>query len=760
MPKKPTYEELLQKVKTLEEEKSALLKDSAVETRGSGQTGTKKAIAISSAAGSSLGDFINVAELQSIMDDFHFLTGMVTAILDINGVIIESTGWQDICTKFHRVHPETARSCTESDLYLVQNLEPGEFIKYRCKNGLWDVATPLYIGGRHLGNIYTGQFFYDDDVVDEEKFIEQAATYGFNKDAYLEAFHRIPRYSREVIEHLMSFLVKLTSYISNVGYANMTLGMEITERIQGEAALRESEERLQLVMAGSQLGYWDWDIVADKVRRNSHWAEMLGYTLEEVEHTVNQWTDLHHPDDTATAWTSIRDHLEGKTPAHRVEYRMLAKDGHYRWILDQARVVKRDADGKPLRMCGTHTDINEFKRVEKERENLQAQLAQAQKMESVGRLAGGVAHDFNNMLSVIIGNTDMAKDEVDPALPLYENLEEIEKAAEHSADLVSQLLAFARKQTIVPKVVDINATVAGTTNMLRRIIGEDIDLEWLPGLHVWPVKIDPSQIDQILANLCVNARDAIADVGKVTIETANAEFDEAYCTAHHGFLPGGYVLIAVSDNGCGMTAETLNNIFEPFFTTKETGKGTGLGLAMVYGVVKQNNGFINVYSEPGHGTIFKIYLPRYQTKVESLPEQTKNLQIKQGFETILLVEDEPSILKMTAQMLERLGYLVMAAKTPGEAIRIAREYAGEIHLLMTDVVMPEMNGRELAKNILTVRPNLRRLFMSGYTANVIAHHGVLDKGLNFIQKPFSRDQLGSKVRKALDEGTETGVSAT
>jgi two-component system, cell cycle sensor histidine kinase and response regulator CckA len=362
-----------------------------------------------------------------------------------------------------------------------------------------------------------------------------------------------------------------------------------------------------------------------------------------------------------------------------------------------------------------------------------------------------VAHDFNNMLSVIIGNVDMAREEVHPTSPLLENLEEIGKAAERSAGLVRQLLAFARKQTVSPKVIDINGIVTGTTSMLRRLIGEDIDLEWLPGLNVWPVKIDPSQIDQILANLCVNARDAITDVGKVTIETGNAEFDEVYCAAHHGFLHGDYVLLAVSDNGCGMKREILNNIFEPFFTTKETGKGTGLGLAMVYGVVKQNNGFINVYSEPGHGTTFKIYLPRYQAKLESLPKQTGNVQIGQGYETILLVEDEPSILKMTTKMLERFGYRVVAAGTPGEAIRFAQEYTGEIHLLMTDVVMPEMNGRDLAKNILTIHPNLRRLFMSGYTANVIAHHGVLDKGVNFIQKPFSRDQLGSKVREVLEK---------
>ena len=261
--------------------------------------------------------------------------------------------------------------------------------------------------------------------------------------------------------------------------------------------------------------------------------------------------------------------------------------------------------------------------------------------------------------------------------------------------------------------------------------------------------MDPGQLDQIMANLCVNARDAIADVGKVTIETGNVEFDEAYCSHHYGFLPGEYVLLAVSDNGCGIDSETLVNIFEPFFTTKGSGKGTGLGLATVYGIVKQNNGFVNVYSEPDQGTTFKIYLPRHRTETDTLIRKEMEQTAEGGHETIILVEDEPAILEMTMKMLERLGYTVVASRTPSEAIRLAREYDGEIHLLVTDLIMPGMNGRDLANRLLSFRSNLPCLFMSGYTANVIAHHGVLDEGVNFIQKPFSMQQLGIKVREAL-----------
>jgi PAS domain S-box-containing protein len=394
--------------------------------------------------------------------------------------------------------------------------------------------------------------------------------------------------------------------------------------------------------------------------------------------------------------------------------------------------------------------FQEEARQQKAQEKLEAQLHQAQKMESVGRLAGGVAHDFNNMLGVILGYTELAKERVEPNTPLHTDLEKIQEAAQRSADLTRQLLAFARKQTVSPKVIDLNSTIESMLKLLRRLIGEDIDLAWQPGKEVWPVKMDPTQVDQILTNLCVNARDAIVDTGKVTIETGKASFDEEYCAHHAGFVPGEYVLLAVSDNGCGMDEETQAHLFEPFFTTKEVGKGTGLGLAMVYGVVKQNNGFINVYSELGQGTTFKIYLPRHLDKTVFLPKNKLDKPSERGHETILLVEDEPAILEMSTIMLERLGYTVLAAGTPGEAIRLAQEHPGRIDLLLTDVIMPEMNGRDLAKNLLSIYPDIRRLFMSGYTASVIAHHGVLDQGVHFIHKPFSMKDLGEKLREALE----------
>jgi len=410
-----------------------------------------------------------------------------------------------------------------------------------------------------------------------------------------------------------------------------------------------------------------------------------------------------------------------------------------------------DRDGIRTGAIEVIRDVTEFKQTENEKIHLQEQLMQAQKMESIGRLAGGVAHDFNNMLGVILGYTELAQNKLTPSQPLFRNLEEIRKAAQRSADITQQLLAFARKQPVSPKVLDLNETVEGLLKMLRRLIGENIQLDWRPESDLWAICIDPSQLDQILANLCLNSRGAIADVGEISIATGNSTFDAAFCAEHPDFTPGEYVCLTVRDNGCGMDKETQEHIFEPFFTTKPVGKGTGLGLATVYSAVKQNSGFIQVTSEPERGTALTIYLPRYKsTASDQVSTELPEKLCAQGSQTVLLVEDEPAILEMIMLMLDSLGYCVLSADTPGKAIRLAKEHAGEIHLLMTDVVMPEMNGRDLTQNLLPLYPNIKRLFMSGYTADVIAHHGVLDTGVCFLQKPFTINQMAVKVREALD----------
>jgi PAS domain S-box-containing protein len=508
---------------------------------------------------------------------------------------------------------------------------------------------------------------------------------------------------------------------------------DITERKRTEEALSLSQLRLRLFIdANSDLLFlkdlnlkYQMVNAANAAFLGRGEADILGYTdadlMPEQAARACRETDLH----------AIRQ----KGPVTAIE-----SVGDKVYETHKFPVM---IDSEVVGVAGIIRDITE-------RKVLEAQLQQAQKMESVGRLAGGVAHDFNNMLGAILGYVELALEQVDPSQPLHADLEEIRTAATRSADLTRQLLAFARKQTVAPRVLDLNETITGTLKMLGRLIGEDIRLAWKPGADVWPVRVDPSQIDQILANLCVNARDAIADVGTITIETGNSTFDAVTCAVHAGLVPGEYVRLAVSDDGCGMNRDTLAHIFEPFFTTKDVGKGTGLGLATVYGAVKQNHGFIQADSEPGQGTTFTIYLPRHVGKPGQAQTDVAAGPARRGHETILLVEDEPAILRLTTVMLERQGYTVLAASTPGEAIRLAREYAGEIRLLMTDVVMPEMNGRDLARNLLSVYPRLPRLFMSGYADDVISHHGVLDDGVFFIQKPFSIADLVAKVREALD----------
>lgn len=519
----------------------------------------------------------------------------------------------------------------------------------------------------------------------------------------------------------------------------LSSGEDITDRKRMEQDLRDSEERFRTLHKASSGGIviHDKGIILDC---NQSLCDMTGYTFDELIGTNG--LRLIAPDSLEEVAKKMMSEAE-----EPYEVEGIRKDGTTYPLYLQSKFIPYK--GRTVRVAEWR-DISDIRLAEEESIRLASQLRQSQKMESVGQLAGGIAHDFNNMLSAILGHSELAMMRCPPSEPVYSHLTGIQEAANRSSALVSQLLAFARKQTIAPKVLNLNAMSSSILKMISRVIGEDIDLAWSPGSDLWKIKMDTSQVDQILVNLCVNARDAITGVGKITIETRNTTFDQAYCEVHIGFVPGDFIMLAISDNGSGMSKEVQDHIFEPFYTTKELGKGTGLGLATVYGIVKQNRGFINVYSEVNEGTTFRIYLPRFIGEDVAQRTGTTTEAPEGKGETILLVEDESVILEVAQAMLKELGYVVLGVCTPGEAIKIAKNHNSAIDLLITDVIMPEMNGRDLAKSIHNIRPDLKCLFTSGYTANVIAHHGVLDEDVWFLPKPFSMKDLALKVRQTLE----------
>jgi two-component system cell cycle sensor histidine kinase/response regulator CckA len=535
------------------------------------------------------------------------------------------------------------------------------------------------------------------------------------------------------------------------GVTKYLLGIseDITERRRAVETLAASEARYRsYVDATGQVG-WVTNADGEVVEDVPSLRRFTGQTYEEIRGLG--WTKAVHPDDlerTLQVWNSA---VAAKS-AYEAEYRMRRYDGVYRHLLARGFPVCR-ADGSVREWVGTCLDITERKRLETEREKLEEQLRMSQKMESIGQLAGGVAHDFNNLLTVILSYTNFAMDALRDGDPLKDDLSEVKMAGDRAVVLTRQLLAFSRKQILQPEPLDLNQTAAGVEKMLRRILGEDIDFvqKLAPGLGI--VRADPGQMEQVLMNLVVNARDAMPEGGKLTMETSNVEFDQEYAARHVAVTPGPYVQISVTDTGCGMDDRTKARIFEPFFTTKEKGKGTGLGLSTVYGIVKQSGGNIWVYSEPGLGTTFKIYLPcdLSATTSPAAPPSTAYAPPKVT-ETILVVEDEESLRRVAERSLAAAGYRVLTAVDGDDALVTSERYLGEIHLVLTDVVMPRMGGRILAQELMKARPPIKVLYMSGHTDSAIVHHGLLDTGTHFLAKPFTSVSLTKKVREVLDEG--------
>jgi PAS domain S-box-containing protein len=520
---------------------------------------------------------------------------------------------------------------------------------------------------------------------------------------------------------------------------------EIEERRRAEEALRISEERFQLAMRGSDEGLWDWNLKLDEVYFSPRWKAMLGYADDELENRFDTWKRLIHPEDKEPVLAKVRDFLEGRAINYEIEIRMRHKEGHYLDIMSRGLPIYDD-QGKAVRMVGTHVDITE-------RKKLEGQLRQSQKIEAIGQLAGGVAHDFNNMLTAIFGYSQLILDRVQENDPVHKYVEEIIEASHRAADLTQGLLAFSRKQPVNLAVIDLCEVIKGNEAFLRRLIREDIELKITCSGEHPTILADRGQIEQAIMNLVTNARDAMPNGGKLFIEILSAiTMDQKYFETHGYGKAGEYVLFSVSDNGVGMDKETQARIFEPFFTTKEQGKGTGIGLSMAYGIIKKHDGFINVYSEPGTGTTFKIYLPLVQGTAQVVKMKPREVApLQGGSETILVCEDDAILLRLSTKVLKHYGYRVVEAVDGQDAVDKFIEYGDSIHLVILDAIMPKKNGREACQEMRMMRPDLKAVFVSGYARDIFAEGNALNGNSIFIQKPFSPNDLVAKVRELLDK---------
>jgi PAS domain S-box-containing protein len=571
--------------------------------------------------------------------------------------------------------------------------------------------------------------------------VSPTRTYG-----WLCLFHKLgaPEFSKDE-ERLAGILGALAGRIYENGslYAMAQqhadeLEQELEERKRAEAAVSDAVERLNLALKASGTGIWTWDVINDIMVWDENIHAMCGVSLGNFGGTLEDSAAVVHPEDRDVTVGALQQ-CTPQQPECAMLFRVLWPDSSVHHLEASGRAFY-DESGRLVRMMGTTRDVTE-------RRQLEEQLRQAQKMEAVGQLAGGIAHDFNNVLNVILGYSDLLLAKSPPQDPTYNQIDEIRKAGEHAAELTQQLLAFSRRQVLQPRVLNLSDTLRDMDQLLRRMIGEDIEIVTAVDEHLARVKIDPSQIQQVLLNLAVNARDAMPRGGNLVLEARNATMDASDARSHN-LPPGDYVMVAVSDNGCGMTPEVQKRAFEPFFTTKGVGQGTGLGLATVYGIVRQSGGHIWLYSEQGVGTTFQIFFPKVDQREEPAPKERPHPMVS-GEGTILVVEDDSCLRTLVDEVLSSAGYTVFVASDGASAIRIAGEYAGRIQLLLTDVILPKMSGKEIAAKIMVSRPEMKVLFMSGYTKNAMAANGTLDPEVNFIQKPWTPRKLCEMIHIVL-----------
>lgn len=738
MSNKPSYEELEKRVQELERiithsgGPSSLFEDSC------GHPYSKEA-APPDLCTFELSDIIDAKAIQALMDDFYALTGIGVAVLDLNGKILVSTGWQDVCTKFHRVHPESQKNCLESDLELSSDVMPGEFKLYRCKNNMWDMATPIMVGDRKVGNLFLGQFLFEDESPDIALFRHQAEIYGFDEEKYIEALNRVPRWSRATVETVMRFYTQLAGLFSLIGYNNLILSQTITQKDKLLSDLKESEKRFKALHNASfgGIAIHDNGVILECNRGMSH---LTGYTYDElIGKKLLQLIAVENREDVEKYIGTACE-----KPCEAMGARK--SGGLYPLMLEARNIPYRGKNATVIEF----RDITEQKRAEEEKRNLEEKLRQAYKMEAIGTLAGGVAHEFNNMLGVIIGNAELAVDDIPEWHPAADCIQEIRIASLRAKDVVRKLLSVARKSPESRKRIQIRPIVEESLHLLRKTMPASIEIRSDFACADEMVFADPTEISQVLMNLCTNSAHAMVD-GKgsleVTLETER--FDSRYVDSVKTSGSGDYVKLTVSDDGVGISPDILDRIFEPYFTTKDVGEGLGMGLAVVHGIVKKHEGIIKVQSEIRKGTTVEVRLPVIDAQPTPGDEETDAPGA--GTERILFVDDESSMVKMATQMLTRSGYEVVGRTSSRDALNLFKKNPEGLDLVITDMTMPEMTGDELARRIIQIRPDIPIILCTGHSDLMDETRAAAVGVKAFAMKPLTKSDLSATVRKVLDE---------
>ena len=645
-----------------------------------------------------LGDVLDVASAQSLADDLYALAKLPVGILDIDGNVLVGTGWQVICTQFHRVQSESCKHCVESDRRLCVGIPAGEYRLYKCLNNMWDMATPLIVDGQHLGNVVLGQFFFEDEMPDVDQFREQATRYGFDEERYLAALDKVPRFSREFVTNGMAYLRNLAHLLSKMGYNNLTLARLLAERERSEEVLSRNEKLLRRLIGAELIGV----VLSNRGQiefANEVFLKMLGYTCEELEQGVVNANTFTHPDYGEIRSSAI-NRLQATGSCAPIEMVLVRKDGtNVPVLVGYALTEEKET------MVAWVLDISRQK-------ELEAKLLQTQKMEAVGELAGGIAHDFNNLLMVISSYAEVILDATRGNAQIWKAASNILSSTNNASQLTKKLLAFGRKQELAISPFEVNELLSDSADLVSRLLPKAIDFQVHRSASPCWAMADRAQLEQVMLNLILNARDAMPDGGKLVVRASGIVVGDDDVGLHGAVPIGEYAFITVADTGVGIPKDIADKIFEPFFTTKPKGRGTGLGLAMAYGIVTQSGGHICVISTVNAGTTISVYLPSTETQIAEQPRSAacpfQNLAGRACpvHGTVLLVDDEDLVRSSVRTFLEDKGLKVVDTVNAREAIRIADEMGDKLGMLITDVIMPELTGTELARTLLSKHPSL------------------------------------------------------